>query len=211
MCPADGDEAPPSRPAEDAAATPAPTVPGYKLGAALGAGGFAVVWDAHRDGRPMALKISRDTSEAAAERIAREARALAAIGAPAVPELFGTGRLEDGRAYVAMERLVGSTLAQLLESLPEPPGLRSIRTMSQAILEALIAVHQHGIIHRDLKPENIFVVTDRSPAAAQPIRSLPEGPDSRTPGRQRSAGRPGYSNSRTPREAAKRRAAGLLE
>ncbi|MCG8423865.1 MAG: protein kinase [Proteobacteria bacterium] len=161
-CPDDGATAPYSLAATRAASDVPPRVPGYTLGRALGAGGFAVVWAGQRDidQHPVALKIGSDESELAILRLTREAAALAAIGPSAVPAYYAIGRLVDGRPYVVMERLIGQTLAQRLESLPRPPGLRSIRQMSRAILRALRAVHKCGVIHRDLKPENVFLISE---------------------------------------------------
>jgi hypothetical protein len=61
----------------------------------IGGGGFASVWEIPGG----VLKVAHADHELARARMAREAEALAAIGAPWVPRLQGHGVLEDGRAW----------------------------------------------------------------------------------------------------------------
>src|SRR6186713_3033241 len=85
-----------------------PTVSGFEVAdLPLGSGGFATTWAAVRiaGGRRAAIKVGRVPSLAAAARLAREAEALARVGAPVVPELFGHGQTGDGRAFLAMARI----------------------------------------------------------------------------------------------------------
>lgn len=173
-CPSDGAAAPAPGAASEHDAGQPPDVPGYAVTAYLGSGGSAVVWAGQRlaDGKAVALKIARDTSELIEQRLAREAEALILIGPPHVPEHYETGRTavstaaytaaytDQGRVYVAMERLRGRTLASTLESMPALPDLTWARRVSEGLLTTLEAVHRKGVIHRDLKPENIFLEPD---------------------------------------------------
>ncbi len=92
--------------------------------------------------------------------MAREAEALAAIGAPAVPRIESHGVLPDGRAWIAMERIDGENLADITTA----GAIRSDRAVAiaLAILDALGRVHAAGFIHRDLKPDNLVLRPDRT-------------------------------------------------
>lgn len=154
--------------------TPIPTtpepleLPGYRSSKHIGSGGFAVVWSAlrERDGEDVAIKVSHAATVKAARRFEREAQALERVGAPHVPELFECGRLSDGRAYLVMELLRGSSLAAWLSGQPRP--LEPVRAFEllDAVLAGVHAVHEAGLVHGDLTPENI-VITTGSPIQAR--------------------------------------------
>lgn len=132
---------------------------GYDLGPFLGSGGFAVVHEARAGDRQVALKIGTRTDPTALERFRREVAALQDIGPPVVPELVDSGVTEDGRPFIAMERLSGPSLADYLAGRERPPDLEELARVADAILAAVEAVHARGYVHRDLKPENIFLAT----------------------------------------------------
>ena len=141
------------------AVAPRPTIRGYEITEVLGIGGFAIVVAATRseDGKQVALKVAHRRDAAAQRRLDAEGGALHAIGSPYVPALLGHGHDTAGRPYLAMERLHGRTLAQILADAPGPlPG-----TQRDAILDALLSalerLHDVGVVHLDLSPENVFV------------------------------------------------------
>jgi tetratricopeptide (TPR) repeat protein len=145
------------------------------VGACVGSGGFASVWEIP-DG---VLKVAHADHELARARMAREAEALAAIGAPAVPRVFGHGVLDDGRAWIAMERIAGPSLADLLLA---PIRVDRALDMAVGILDALASVHAARFVHRDLKPDNLVRRPDRSIAILDLglARKLPTDPDDPT-------------------------------
>jgi len=111
-------------------------------------------------GAPVALKLLRVGaahlhSEERHERFAREVRLLADIVHPQVARHVDHGRLDDGRAYLAMEWLEGNDLAATLShgALSAADSLRLMVSATQAVA----AVHARGVIHRDLKPSNLFL------------------------------------------------------
>ena len=126
------------------------------------------------------LKLAHVGHELARARISREAEALAAIGAPAVPKFYETGVLDDGRAWIVMERAIGTTVADITTDGPQRIG--DAVALSIAILDALIRVHEARFVHRDLKPDNLV----RTPDGRVVIldlglaRKLPDDPDDPT-------------------------------
>ncbi len=111
--------------------------------------------------RPIALKfveLGPNTSKMRA-RFLREARVAAAVRHRNVVDIVDFGTTDDGRPFMVMELLVGSTLAERLDSGPPMSVAESVRVMAR-VLSGLAAVHDAGVIHRDLKPENIFLVED---------------------------------------------------
>jgi tetratricopeptide (TPR) repeat protein/predicted Ser/Thr protein kinase len=159
MCPGDGGVAAPERAGD---AGPRPAIPGFELGDVLGVGGAGAVWAARGGGRDAAVKVATASSQLWRARFASEASALAAIGTPHAPRLFARDVLPDGRAWIAMERIAGASLAGELADMPAPPSLETARSLADAVLAAVDAAHGRGLVHRDLKPENVVI----SPARA---------------------------------------------
>jgi tetratricopeptide (TPR) repeat protein len=129
---------------------PAPPELSEPVGACLGLGGFASVWEL---GEGRVLKIAHAAHELSRARLAREADALAAIGAPAVPQLHDRGTLPDGRAWLVMDRVRGTTIAELTTS---PVRIADAIAVGIEMLDTLERVHAAGFVHRDLKPDNLF-------------------------------------------------------
>ena len=156
---------------------PVPELQGRPLGPELGAGGFASIWQLGDD---RVAKVALASHQLARARIAREAEALAAIGAPAVPAWFGTGVLPDGRAWLIMERVHGRTLADIATEGPQP--VAAAVEIGIGILDALSRIHAAKFAHRDLKPENLMHVGGRQVVILDLglARKLPHDPDDPT-------------------------------
>ncbi len=135
-----------------------PAVADYVLGDVLGAGGFSIVYATTN--APLAIKVAHDASPLANARFDREATALRALASPFVPALVDSGRLDDGRPFLAMERLTAPTLADVLATANEPLPLAACVRIAERIATALVFVHARGFVHRDLKPENIVLRGD---------------------------------------------------
>ncbi|MEO8801543.1 MAG: protein kinase, partial [Polyangiaceae bacterium] len=65
------------------------------------------------------------------------------------------GETEDGTAFIVMERLEGSALAEIIAQGPIPLP-RALGIMIQ-ICRGIARAHDLDVIHRDLKPENVFI------------------------------------------------------
>ncbi len=124
-------------------------VPGYRLIREIGRGGSAAALAAvDRDGRPAVVKLFHAAGDPRAER---EAAALARLGPPHAPRLYSTGRLEDGRPFLAMEEVAGDPLAGQGALAPELAA-----AWIAAAATTVDAMHAAGVVHRDLKPPHLI-------------------------------------------------------
>jgi serine/threonine protein kinase len=146
----------------------------YRIVSLIGQGGMSAIYEAeHIGGRgAVAIKVLHpalaDDPDAIA-RLRHEALVVGAIGHPNLCEIYDLGRTPDGSAYLAMERLVGESLAERIRHFG-PMSFGELAPIVLQILAALEAAHQKGILHRDLKPENVFVV--EQPGRASPTAKL---------------------------------------
>ncbi|MEC8425743.1 MAG: protein kinase, partial [Myxococcota bacterium] len=171
----------------------------YELLRVLGQGGTARVFSAELIGpagfrKPVALKVLRPHRRDQARLLLREARLVARLHHPHIAQVYDVGE-EDGRAFVAMERVEGASLRQLLRRHQSIPPAASLDILQQ-VCEALDHAHQHesqsdgaGIVHRDVKPGNILVdgwgqvkLVDFGIATAASGSDETEGPGWGTPG-----------------------------
>ncbi len=111
-------------------------------------------------GKKVALKVLASelaSSTIVIERFFREARAAASVKSPYIVDVYDSGRLEDGRPFIAMELLEGESLYDRMARVRLIDPQTTIRIISHCC-KGLAKAHAVGIVHRDLKPENIFLV-----------------------------------------------------
>ncbi|MBX7079854.1 MAG: serine/threonine-protein kinase [Nannocystaceae bacterium] len=134
----------------------------------IGAGAMGVVFAAYDPelDRKVALKLllgggegdvasSRD-----AQRLRREAQALARLSHPGVVAVHDVGT-HGAHVFVAMEYVDGVTLTRWATSAP-----RSAREIVAVMIEAgrgLAAAHAAGLLHRDFKPDNVMIDRELQP------------------------------------------------
>jgi serine/threonine-protein kinase len=122
---------------------------------------MGTVFEALREGlgNVVAIKVLHPNQvhkKDSVQRFHHEARAAARIGHPNICEVYDFGSLPDGRPYLVMDRLTGTTLAERILSVGGLPFQEVLDTLTQ-VLSGLHAAHEKGIIHRDVKPENVFL------------------------------------------------------
>lgn len=142
----------------------------YEILERIGAGGGGTVFRARHkvEDHVVALKVldrfaSGDPRDL--ERFEREARMLRGMDLVNVVPVFAVGS-DDGRHWIAMKWIDGSTLSGLSEEIgnrSDDERAARLRPMEERarliarIARTFEAVHGYGILHRDIKPMNILV------------------------------------------------------
>ncbi|MBS1122087.1 MAG: serine/threonine protein kinase [Deltaproteobacteria bacterium] len=140
----------------------------YVVEGFLGAGAMGDVYAGRHPviGKRVAIKVCKRelaSEPEAAERFIREARAVNQIDHPNVIDVFGFGRLDDGRLYLIMDLVEGRSLRKVVQD--GPLEVEAALDVLAQIADALDAAHARGVIHRDLKPDNVML-TDATPPKA---------------------------------------------
>lgn len=125
-------------------------------------GGFGVLYrGVDLAGADHAIKILHPSpfvsANSAEPRFQREADALKRLKHPHIVKYGRLGQLDDGRWFLEMEFVTGTTLGKWVE------GEVAFEDRVRAVLELLDALqhaHELGIFHRDIKPDNVMVRDD---------------------------------------------------
>ena len=133
----------------------------FRVECEVGKGGMGTVYRATHLGldRTVAIKVLKKEFAAdpeVADRFMREARTMARLRHPRGAIIFDAGRLPDGRPFIVMEYVEGSTLAETLARDGRFAPERAVRVAAE-ICDVLAEAHGLGIVHRDLKPSNIML------------------------------------------------------
>ncbi|MCB9730124.1 MAG: serine/threonine protein kinase [Deltaproteobacteria bacterium] len=113
-------------------------------------------------GRTVALKVMEPLEQRllldgqAINPLWREARFSQAVRDRAIVRVFRTGRLEDGRYYVAMEYVEGVSLDAMFRA-GDAVDWREALSVAEQLVGAIARLHDARIIHCDIKPANVLV------------------------------------------------------
>lgn len=136
----------------------------YSITGVLGEGAMGVVYKAFDPviKRALAIKTIRrqldhgDTSvDSFAARFRNEAEAAGRLQHPGIVAVYEYGE-EDGRAFITMEFVEGTSLAELIARKTVFSVAEAVDIVSQ-LLEALHHAHELGVWHRDIKPANLIL------------------------------------------------------
>ncbi len=129
----------------------------------IGQGGTAELYAAFdtKRSRDVTLKIVRNLIAESGERLIDEARAAASLDHPNIIKVYHVNETEDGRPFLALERLYGMDLGEKLTRDGVFSPKDACHWMLQA-LEGIAAAHALGFVHRDLKPGNLFLAETTS-------------------------------------------------
>jgi serine/threonine-protein kinase len=137
----------------------------YRIIGELGSGGMGIVYRAYdpvlsREVAIKTLKLSElsDPAErdALRERLAREARAAAALSHAGIVTIHDVVQQDGDHISLVMERIEGHTLAHVMAGEP-PLEIQAILRIIREAAAALDYAHRKGIVHRDIKPANIML------------------------------------------------------
>src|ERR1043166_1843945 len=136
----------------------------YLVESQLGRGGIGVVYLA-RDTKLMEKRVvvkvlldqfgDADTEHWVRRKFREEIEALARIDHPGVVGVMHAGELPDGRPFIVMQYIEGSSLRSVMKE--GPMEFSRAANILRQIGHAIGSAHSRGIIHRDLKPENIML------------------------------------------------------
>ncbi len=131
----------------------------YQIVGELGRGGMGIVFKSEDTvlDRLVAYKVLPNElreNPKALKNFLREAKSAAQLNHPNIVTVYDAGE-QDGRFYIAMEHVEGTTLKEILRSRGaiSPAGTRHVLIQ---VCEALAFAHEKKIVHRDIKPANIM-------------------------------------------------------
>lgn len=131
----------------------------YRILERIGSGAMSSVYRAEdlAQNRTVAVKVLSDKylhDREGLSRFEREGRACLSLAHPNICAVFDMGKWQ-GRPFLVMEWLVGTTLADRMKTGRIRP--EGVAVIGIPVLNALDAAHAKGIVHRDIKPANLFL------------------------------------------------------
>jgi serine/threonine-protein kinase len=135
----------------------------YIVDETIGTGGFGLVFGARHKllGKSVAIKVLRPehaADDVQARRFLREAQTASQLEHENIVAISDFGQdPASGLLYLVMERLWGTTLADVLRQSGALPLSRVLSILHQ-VARALASAHDAGVVHRDLNPRNVMLV-----------------------------------------------------
>jgi serine/threonine-protein kinase len=148
------------------------TIGRYELRKEIGRGMMGVVYEAFDPAlaRTIALKTIQLSFRVGTQDLAgfearffAEARIAARLSHPGIVVVHDVGRdAQTGTLYIAMERLRGRTLADVISDGVTLEARAALSIVAR-LAEALHHAHAQGVVHRDLKPANVMLLPSGEP------------------------------------------------
>ncbi len=138
----------------------------YRVGALLGMGATAQVWEVEDRNleRKVAVKVLSGPSQPEnVQHFFGEARLMALLDHPNVLPVHEAAFTIAGEPYFAMKRIAGTTLGEALlaaaDGKPSPrlSGSSAAVAILIDVAKAVSYAHHHGVVHQDIKPDNILL------------------------------------------------------
>ena len=139
----------------------------YRLVSVLGRGGMGTVYRALRDDaeyeQEVCVKVLRRdlATEDLARRFRGERQILARLEHPNIAQLLDGGTTADGRPFLVMELVDGSSIDRYCRE--HALSIRQRLELLVKLCRAVHVAHQSLVVHRDLKPPNILVTDEGEP------------------------------------------------
>ena len=135
------------------------TIDGFVVGEVMHKGGMALLYEVtHPDHTvPMLMKVpnlAHDEDPATIVGFEMEQLIMPRISGPHVPRFIASGDF-SAQPYLVYERVAGSTLHKLLESLPRPA--EEVASIGAKVATALHSLHTQHVTHLDVKPSNVII------------------------------------------------------
>ena len=136
----------------------------YQIVGELGRGGMGIVYKANDTvlDRVVAFKVLPDAlkeNPQALKNFLREAKSAAQLNHPNIVTVYDAGE-QDGRYYIAMEYVDGTTLKEILRRRHVIAASGVLHVLVQ-MCEALAYAHEKKIVHRDIKTANTMWTRDK--------------------------------------------------
>lgn len=136
----------------------------YELGEVIGLGAMGEVYAARHvpDGEPAAVKLMHEHVRGQPDTVARflrEAELSMRFDHPNVVRVHDVGCLASGAPFMAMERLHGASLSDVLRERGQL-AMSEVLELGDAIGAGLAHAYARGVVHRDLKPHNVVAAPD---------------------------------------------------
>jgi tetratricopeptide (TPR) repeat protein len=136
----------------------------YRVLEELGRGGMGIVYKAQDTvlDRTVAFKVLPDSlrdNPQALRNFLREAKSAAKLNHPNIVTVFDAGE-QDGRFYIAMEYVDGTTLKEILKRRAQISATGVVHVGLQ-MCEALQYAHAQKVVHRDIKTANTMWTRDK--------------------------------------------------
>jgi serine/threonine protein kinase len=136
----------------------------YIVSEKIGHGGMSEVFAANhiKLQRKVAVKImslNLLNDQRSLARFQHEGQVVCRLSHPNIAPVYDCGILPDGRPFLVMDYVEGTTLADVIGTVTPVPAERALAIIEQVCI-GLSYAHKQGVLHRDIKPSNVMISRD---------------------------------------------------